>query len=140
MSSLASLLVLWCSLPTYSSLRFSLFSIARGDKNLASQIESMSDRGKEALGIVENVAVKLHELLQKVETSSYVRDILNRVSYKKPPPKVKAKNVLAGLQLVMDRVTVFLGKVAGLGSCHTRMLWLEGLVLRDYVTRGEVRI
>ena len=93
---------------------------------------------------IGSVAVMLLRVLRKAEDPGYVKDVLSRLSYKKPPKGVKAQNCRVGLEKTMVAAARLLGAVGGgLGEVTVEVMGLReevGTKLgKEQGTRSEGR-
>ena len=78
-------------------------------QSLAGQIKANKDHGKAVLSAVGGVAIELFDFLDTARSNTYQSDVLNRLSFKKPPAKASAKNASAGLEKALEALEAFLG-------------------------------
>lgn len=74
----------------------------------ADEMRKKSAGGRKMLKAVGKVAVALNLMLQESE-EGYVEQVLGRLGYKRPPPKIGVKNMKHGLELALEALVKFLG-------------------------------
>ena len=109
-------------------------------QSLVAQVKANNSQGKAVVKALGSVAVDLFDFLNSAKTKNYESDVLNRLSFKRPPAKMSVKNACVGLEKALQVIEAFLGKAShDPGVVVTNLLSLQrlckGMASSDLITK-----